>query len=85
MSLRMMKRMRSAAVAGFGGHPALPPIYAATAHDIPAVIHEATGVLGRAKRLLGLRVEAIANGFSGPPLPCRRHGSRSDGRDRRRR
>jgi UDP-N-acetylglucosamine--N-acetylmuramyl-(pentapeptide) pyrophosphoryl-undecaprenol N-acetylglucosamine transferase len=64
-SLRLMSRLRPAAVVGFGGYPTLPPLFAATTRKIPAVIHEANGVLGRANRLLGRRVQAIATGFSG--------------------
>jgi UDP-N-acetylglucosamine--N-acetylmuramyl-(pentapeptide) pyrophosphoryl-undecaprenol N-acetylglucosamine transferase len=64
-SLSLMKRLRPAAVVGFGGYPTLPPLFAAGMRKIPAVIHEANGVLGRANRLLGRRVQAIATGFSG--------------------
>jgi UDP-N-acetylglucosamine--N-acetylmuramyl-(pentapeptide) pyrophosphoryl-undecaprenol N-acetylglucosamine transferase len=64
-SLRLMNRLRPAAVVGFGGYPTLPPLFAATTRKIPAVIHEANGVLGRANRLLGHRVQAIATGFPG--------------------
>jgi UDP-N-acetylglucosamine--N-acetylmuramyl-(pentapeptide) pyrophosphoryl-undecaprenol N-acetylglucosamine transferase len=64
-SLRLMNRLRPAAVVGFGGYPTLPPLFAATIRKIPAVIHEANGVLGRANRLLAHRVQAIATGFSG--------------------
>jgi UDP-N-acetylglucosamine--N-acetylmuramyl-(pentapeptide) pyrophosphoryl-undecaprenol N-acetylglucosamine transferase len=64
-SLRLMGRLRPAAVVGFGGYPTLPPLFAATTRKIPAVIHEANGVLGRANRLLCGRVQAIATGFSG--------------------
>lgn len=73
-SFSLMKRLRPAAVVGFGGYPTLPPLYAATANDIPAVIHEANGVLGRANRLLGSRVQAIATGFSGLLADDRRLG-----------
>jgi UDP-N-acetylglucosamine--N-acetylmuramyl-(pentapeptide) pyrophosphoryl-undecaprenol N-acetylglucosamine transferase len=65
VSMRLMKRLHPAAVVGFGGYPTLPPLFAATTRKIPAVIHEANGVLGRANRLLGRRVQAIATGFSG--------------------
>jgi UDP-N-acetylglucosamine--N-acetylmuramyl-(pentapeptide) pyrophosphoryl-undecaprenol N-acetylglucosamine transferase len=64
-SRSLMMRMRPAAVVGFGGYPTIPPLYAATMLDIPAVIHEANGVLGRANKLLGPRVQAIATGFTG--------------------
>jgi UDP-N-acetylglucosamine--N-acetylmuramyl-(pentapeptide) pyrophosphoryl-undecaprenol N-acetylglucosamine transferase len=65
VSMALMKRLRPAAVVGFGGYPTLPPLFAATMRRIPAVIHEANGVLGRANRLMGGRVQAIATGFSG--------------------
>jgi UDP-N-acetylglucosamine--N-acetylmuramyl-(pentapeptide) pyrophosphoryl-undecaprenol N-acetylglucosamine transferase len=64
-SLRLLKRLRPAAIVGFGGYPTIPPLFAAGMREIPAVIHEANGVLGRANRLLGRRVQAIATGFSG--------------------
>ncbi|MBO0752456.1 MAG: undecaprenyldiphospho-muramoylpentapeptide beta-N-acetylglucosaminyltransferase [Bradyrhizobiaceae bacterium] len=64
-SLDLMKRLRPAAVVGFGGYPTIPPLFAATTRKIPTVIHEANGVLGRANRLMGRRVQAIATGFSG--------------------
>jgi UDP-N-acetylglucosamine--N-acetylmuramyl-(pentapeptide) pyrophosphoryl-undecaprenol N-acetylglucosamine transferase len=64
-SFRLLSRLRPAAVVGFGGYPTIPPLFAAGMHKIPTVIHEANGVLGRANRLLGHRVQAIATGFSG--------------------
>jgi UDP-N-acetylglucosamine--N-acetylmuramyl-(pentapeptide) pyrophosphoryl-undecaprenol N-acetylglucosamine transferase len=64
-SVGLMNQLRPAAVVGFGGYPTIPPLFAATLRNIPAVIHEANGVLGRANRLLGRRVQAIATGFSG--------------------
>jgi UDP-N-acetylglucosamine--N-acetylmuramyl-(pentapeptide) pyrophosphoryl-undecaprenol N-acetylglucosamine transferase len=64
-SFGLMNELHPAAVVGFGGYPTIPPLYAATSRNIPAVIHEANGVLGRANRLLGRRVQAIATGFSG--------------------
>jgi UDP-N-acetylglucosamine--N-acetylmuramyl-(pentapeptide) pyrophosphoryl-undecaprenol N-acetylglucosamine transferase len=64
-SLRLVRELCPAAVVGFGGYPTIPPLFAASMRKIPAVIHEANGVLGRANRLLGGRVQAIATGFSG--------------------
>ena len=64
-SLRLLRELHPAAVVGFGGYPTIPPLFAAGMRKIPAVIHEANGVLGRANRLLGGRVQAIATGFSG--------------------
>ena len=60
---RILKRIRPAAVVGFGGYPTVPPMMAATMKNIPTVLHEQNGVMGRANRLLAARVTAIATGF----------------------
>jgi UDP-N-acetylglucosamine--N-acetylmuramyl-(pentapeptide) pyrophosphoryl-undecaprenol N-acetylglucosamine transferase len=57
--------LRPAIIVGFGGYPTIPPLLAAVLRGIPTVIHEQNGVLGRANRLLGRRVQAIATGFRG--------------------
>jgi UDP-N-acetylglucosamine--N-acetylmuramyl-(pentapeptide) pyrophosphoryl-undecaprenol N-acetylglucosamine transferase len=62
-ALRLLGRIKPAAVVGFGGYPTLPPLYAATLRRIPTVIHDANAVMGRANRLLSSRVSAIATGF----------------------
>jgi UDP-N-acetylglucosamine--N-acetylmuramyl-(pentapeptide) pyrophosphoryl-undecaprenol N-acetylglucosamine transferase len=64
-ALRLLGRIKPAAVVGFGGYPTLPPLYAATLRRIPTVIHDANAVMGRANRLLASRVSAIATGFPG--------------------
>jgi UDP-N-acetylglucosamine--N-acetylmuramyl-(pentapeptide) pyrophosphoryl-undecaprenol N-acetylglucosamine transferase len=64
-SLSLLRQLRPAAVVGFGGYPTIPPLFAAGMRKIPTVIHEANGVLGRANRLLGRRVQVIATGFTG--------------------
>jgi UDP-N-acetylglucosamine--N-acetylmuramyl-(pentapeptide) pyrophosphoryl-undecaprenol N-acetylglucosamine transferase len=64
-ALRLLGRIKPAAVVGFGGYPTLPPLYAATLRRIPTVIHDANAVMGRANRLLAGRVSAIATGFPG--------------------
>ena len=63
--LRLLARMRPAAVVGFGGYPTIPPVLAATLRKIPTVIHEQNAVLGRANRFLAPRVDAIATSFAG--------------------
>ncbi|MBU3077770.1 undecaprenyldiphospho-muramoylpentapeptide beta-N-acetylglucosaminyltransferase [Sphingomonas quercus] len=63
MAGRLYKRVKPAAVIGFGGYPALPALLAATARDIPSAIHEQNAVLGRTNRLLAPRVEAIATAY----------------------
>jgi UDP-N-acetylglucosamine--N-acetylmuramyl-(pentapeptide) pyrophosphoryl-undecaprenol N-acetylglucosamine transferase len=75
-ALFLFRRLRPAIVVGFGGYPTIPPLLAAVLRGIPAVIHEQNGVLGRANRLLGRRVQAIATGFRGlladdPPLAAK--------------
>jgi UDP-N-acetylglucosamine--N-acetylmuramyl-(pentapeptide) pyrophosphoryl-undecaprenol N-acetylglucosamine transferase len=63
--LFLLRRLRPAAVIGFGGYPTIPPLLAAVLRGVPTVIHEQNGVLGRANRLLARRVQAIATGFRG--------------------
>src|SRR5437764_3811681 len=48
VSLNLMRRLRPAAVIGFGGYPTLPPLLAARLAGVPGIIHEANAVLGRA-------------------------------------
>lgn len=67
-ALRLMRRIRPAAVVGFGGYPTLPPLLAATLRRIPTVIHDANAVMGRANRMLSSRVTAIATSFPGMTL-----------------
>jgi UDP-N-acetylglucosamine--N-acetylmuramyl-(pentapeptide) pyrophosphoryl-undecaprenol N-acetylglucosamine transferase len=62
-ALLLLRRIRPAAVVGFGGYPTLPPVLAATLRRIPTVIHDANAVMGRANRLLAPRVTAIATSF----------------------
>ena len=62
---RLIGRLKPAAVIGFGGYPTIPPLLAATLREIPTVIHEQNGVMGRANRYLSTRVTAIATSFAG--------------------
>jgi UDP-N-acetylglucosamine--N-acetylmuramyl-(pentapeptide) pyrophosphoryl-undecaprenol N-acetylglucosamine transferase len=64
-ALRLIGRIKPAAVVGFGGYPTIPPVTAATLRKIPSVIHEQNAVMGRANRLLAPRVRAIATTFAG--------------------
>jgi len=61
----LLRKLKPAAVVGFGGYPTVPPVLAATLRGVPTIIHEQNGVLGRANRLLSTRVRAIATSFSG--------------------
>ena len=67
-ALLLLRRIRPAAVVGFGGYPTLPPVLAATLRRIPTVIHDANAVMGRANRWLAPRVTAIATSFPGMAL-----------------
>src|SRR6202166_369560 len=65
VSLNLMRRLKPAPVAGFGGYPTLPPLLSARLFGIPTAIHEANAVLGRANRFLSSRVSAIATSLTG--------------------
>src|ERR1700720_4537442 len=65
VSLNLMRRLRPAAVVGFGGYPTVPPLIAARLFGVPGIIHEANAVLGRANRFLSSRVSAIATSLPG--------------------
>ncbi len=62
----IMAERNVAAVIGFGGYPSLPPLVAAVRLGVATCIHEQNAVLGRANRLLGGRVNAIAGSFPDP-------------------
>jgi len=61
----LMRRLKPAAVVGFGGYPTLPPLIAARLAGIPRIIHDANAVLGRANRFLSRHVRAIATSLPG--------------------
>src|SRR4051812_14826296 len=65
VAFNLMRRLRPAAVVGFGGYPTLPPLLAARLLRIPSVIHDSNAVLGRANRLLSGGVSAIATSLPG--------------------
>ncbi len=65
VALNLMRRLKPAAVVGFGGYPTLPPLLAARLFGIPTVIHDSNAVLGRANRFLSGRVSAIATSLPG--------------------
>ncbi|HSI41456.1 MAG TPA: undecaprenyldiphospho-muramoylpentapeptide beta-N-acetylglucosaminyltransferase [Xanthobacteraceae bacterium] len=72
----LMRRLRPAAVVGFGGYPTVPPLAAAVLARLPTVIHEANAVPGRANALLAPYVSAIATGYpdlfaAQPPLAAK--------------
>lgn len=59
----MLKRLRPAAVIGFGGYPSIPTILAARWLGLRTVIHEANAVMGRANRVLAGAADAVACAF----------------------
>ncbi|MBI5322298.1 undecaprenyldiphospho-muramoylpentapeptide beta-N-acetylglucosaminyltransferase [Bradyrhizobium sp.] len=65
VALKLVQRLKPAAVVGFGGYPTLPPLLAAKLLGVPGIIHEANAVLGRANRFLSGRVSAIATSLPG--------------------
>ncbi len=65
VSFNLMRRLKPAAVVGFGGYPTVPPLLAAWLAGVPGIIHEANAVLGRANRFLSSRVAAIATSLPG--------------------
>jgi UDP-N-acetylglucosamine--N-acetylmuramyl-(pentapeptide) pyrophosphoryl-undecaprenol N-acetylglucosamine transferase len=65
VALNLMRRMKPAAVIGFGGYPTVPPLLAARLFGVPTLLHEANAVLGRANRFLSSRVSAIATSLPG--------------------
>jgi len=62
-SLKLMRKVKPAAVVGFGGYPAFPPLVAARLAGVPTALHEQNAVLGRANRALAAFVTAIATSF----------------------
>ena len=60
---KLLGEVKPAAVVGFGGHPAFPPLVAARLRGIPTALHEQNAVLGRANRMLAKRVTTIATSF----------------------
>jgi UDP-N-acetylglucosamine--N-acetylmuramyl-(pentapeptide) pyrophosphoryl-undecaprenol N-acetylglucosamine transferase len=64
-AFNLIRRLRPAAVVGFGGYPTLPPLLAARLAGVPGIIHDANAVLGRANRFLSKHVKAIATSLPG--------------------
>ena len=59
----LYKQFKPDAVVGFGGYPAFPALLAASASNIPTILHEQNAVLGRVNRLLAGEAEAIATAY----------------------
>ncbi|KZM48523.1 undecaprenyldiphospho-muramoylpentapeptide beta-N-acetylglucosaminyltransferase [Labrenzia sp. OB1] len=65
----VIRTLKPDVVAGFGGYPTFPPMYAARLAGTPSILHEANGVMGRANRLLAKGVTAIATSVPIVNLP----------------
>ena len=65
------------AVVGFGGYPAFPALLAASALNIPTVLHEQNAVLGRVNRLLAGEAAAIATAYEQVERLKRRHDAKT--------
>jgi UDP-N-acetylglucosamine--N-acetylmuramyl-(pentapeptide) pyrophosphoryl-undecaprenol N-acetylglucosamine transferase len=63
-SLRLLRKVRPAAVAAFGGYAAVPVGLAAALLRIPLLVHEQNAVLGRANRLIVRRAARLALSFA---------------------
>ncbi len=59
----ILKRVRPAALVGFGGYASAPTVLAAGACRVPVLLHEQNAFLGRANRLLVGRASGIAVAF----------------------
>src|SRR5881398_988209 len=65
VAAELVRRLKPAAVVGFGGYPTVPPLMAARLSGVPGIIHDANAVLGRANRFLASHVNAIATSLPG--------------------
>jgi len=63
-ALALVRRLKPAAVVGFGGYPTVAPLLAGSMLRVPTLLHEQNAVLGRANRFLAKRVDVIATGFA---------------------
>ncbi|MDJ0628782.1 MAG: UDP-N-acetylglucosamine--N-acetylmuramyl-(pentapeptide) pyrophosphoryl-undecaprenol N-acetylglucosamine transferase [Rhodobacter sp.] len=68
-AIRNFRRDRPKAVVGFGGYPSIPALAAAWVMNLPRMIHEQNGVLGRVNQVFARRVAAVACGTWPTDLP----------------
>lgn len=62
-AMSILRRLRPAAVIGFGGYPSLPTVFAAGRLGHKIILHEQNAVVGRANRMLASRAHRIAISF----------------------
>ncbi|MBI1250829.1 MAG: undecaprenyldiphospho-muramoylpentapeptide beta-N-acetylglucosaminyltransferase [Alphaproteobacteria bacterium] len=60
---KRLRTLKPAMIAGFGGYPSLPALWAARAQKRPILIHEQNSVLGRVNRAFAKDAAAVACGF----------------------
>src|SRR5260370_26603327 len=60
VALNLLRRLKPAAVVGFGGYPTVPPLMAARWLGGAGIIHDANAVLGRRHRFSSRRGDARA-------------------------
>lgn len=58
-----LRKLKPAAIVGFGGYPSVPAIYAAAGMNIPIILHEQNAVIGRANRMLMDKAAVVAMSF----------------------
>ncbi len=63
-ALLILRRLRPAAVAAFGGYASVPVALAAQLLRVPVLVHEQNAVLGRANRLIARRAAGLALTFA---------------------
>lgn len=56
----LLRKVSPDIVAGFGGYPSVPAVYAAQKWRIPTVIHEQNAIIGKANLFLAPKAERIA-------------------------
>jgi UDP-N-acetylglucosamine--N-acetylmuramyl-(pentapeptide) pyrophosphoryl-undecaprenol N-acetylglucosamine transferase len=62
-SLSILRRVRPAAAAAFGGYASVPAALAAAALGVPLLVHEQNAVFGRANRLIARFARIVALSF----------------------
>lgn len=59
----ILRKLKPAAVVGFGGYPSFPTMMAATQMKLNTIIHEQNSVAGKANRALSDKVKIIATSY----------------------
>ncbi len=57
---RLIKKIKPSLVAGFGGYPSIPAVYAAQRLNIPTIIHQSDAIIGQANAYLAPKATRIA-------------------------